>query len=277
MKKWILSGIGYLLIVVIGYMIYSTLFQDDVAQTEDSHGEHEVVNENETDSHGHGDHQDENPTGVSEVKVDLIVEGDEMRIALTNLKGEPVTNLEINHEKLLHLIVVDEHLDQYYHLHPEEVGTGQFMVKHSFKEGAYKAFVDIKPSELSYTVSPIEFTIGNIEESHAHDHLEVDTEFQKTINDVTVSLNITSFKVQEDVTLTFSFPEGTNLEPYLGAMGHVVILDEEADNYIHVHPVSEEDTIFATSFPKAGIYKVWGEFQINGQVYTYPFVIEISE
>ena len=69
-----------------------------------------------------------------------------------------------------------------------------------------------------------------------------------------------------DLDLTYTFKDAatkapiTNLQPYLGAVGHVVILDEKADQYLHVHPVDEKssgpEAKFKTSFPKSGIYKV---------------------
>jgi len=68
----------------------------------------------------------------------------------------------------------------------------------------------------------------------------------------------------------------TNLTPYFRAMGHVVILDESAQNFLHVHPLNDQEPIFETEFQKPGIYKIWAEFKQNGKVRAFPFVVEIK-
>lgn len=34
---------------------------------------------------------------------------------------------------------------------------------------------------------------------------------------------------------------------------------------------------FMTSFPKSGLYKIWGQFQQNGKVFTVPFTINVPK
>ena len=70
-----------------------------------------------------------------------------------------------------------------------------------------------------------------------------------------------------------------DLQPYLGAMGHLVIISADGREYVHAHPLSEAKTApdgaveFAAHFPKSGIYKAWGQFQRDGSVFTVPFVL----
>jgi hypothetical protein len=274
MKKWVFAAIGYLLVVIVGYSIYSAIASSaDSHATEENHGGHQS---NESEKQGHGDHDGHGAAGDSEVQVELESSTDKLTILLTDQQGKPVEELEINHDKLVHLIIVDQHLEQYVHLHPEKTEAGVYVVQHQLEEGAYKAFVDIKPKGLAYTVAPLAFSIGDVGEGHGHKQLKVDTELQKTINDVTVDFNPSSLKANENITFTFTFPAGIELQPYLGAMGHVVILDETGTNYIHVHPLTNTDTIFETSFPSPGVYRLWAEFKIDNEVFTYPFTINIE-
>ena len=71
----------------------------------------------------------------------------------------------------------------------------------------------------------------------------------------------------------------TNLQQYLGAAGHVVALTEDAEQYLHVHPMEEKatgpDAKFMTTFPKGGIYKLWGQFKHENELLIVPFVIEV--
>lgn len=45
-----------------------------------------------------------------------------------NKAGNPVNELEVNHEKLHDFIIVDERLQKYYHLHTVKTGNGEFSV-----------------------------------------------------------------------------------------------------------------------------------------------------
>ncbi|WP_088105575.1 hypothetical protein [Halalkalibacter urbisdiaboli] len=267
MKKWMFSAIAYLIIIIGGYVVITGIIEDS-GEDELPEGHHE------SEDHAHNGHQDRS-NEESDVKVLLEADDEVMMISLTDQSGQPVTDLEINHEKLLHLIIVDEHLNEYVHLHPEEIDEGMFQVLHQLQPGSYKAFIDIKPANLSYSVKPIEFSIGEVEHAHEHGELEVDTEFTKTVNGHEVTLNMSTHKAAEEVQLAFDLDLEV-VEPYLGAMGHVVILDEQAQTYLHVHPINEDEPIFETVFPEPGVYKLWAEFKQAGTVNVYPFVISVD-
>jgi hypothetical protein len=83
MKKWVFAAVGYLLVVIIGYSIYSSLFS---ANTTDSHGE--LAHESTTDVHGaHAGHEATNEESGVNVKLEA-VDG-QLKISLTDLQGEP--------------------------------------------------------------------------------------------------------------------------------------------------------------------------------------------
>jgi len=286
MKKWVFSAVLYLVVVVAGYAVYEAVFgvnkgaehdaSKNVAEQKieehNSHASAGTKQQHEEDNHEHG----ETTSKENEIQVTIKEGNKQLFLTLKDDSGNPVTDLEINHEKLLHLIVVDEHLEQYHHLHPEEIAPGQFKVPSELEEGTYKAFVDIKSTSLQYEVQPISFIVGNPETSeHAHGSLQVDKELTKTVNKNKVSLITTNLTANEPVTLTFDVYKAV-LEPYLGAIGHVVILDEQAEEYLHVHPLNEHDPIFETQFPHPGIYKIWAEFQQGGKVTVYPFVVKVK-
>ncbi|MBM7649792.1 hypothetical protein JOC78_002776 [Bacillus ectoiniformans] len=290
MKKWMFSALAYLALVIAGYFSYEVLFGEE--KNEEVHGEghtsSEIVYEDETkdhddhktestdshseEAHGHG----EKTSKETEVNVTVKEDNGQLILTLKDPAGQPLTDLEINHEKLLHLIVVDEHLDQYYHLHPEETAPGQFETASTLKEGTYKAFVDIKPKNLDYEVQPLAFSVGTpAADEHSHGSLKADQLLEKTVDGNMVTLETSPLVKNEPVTLTFDV-HGAELEPFLGAMGHVVILDEEANEYLHVHPADEKRPVFETEFSQPGIYKIWAEFQKNGKVTVYPFVVEVK-
>jgi hypothetical protein len=287
MKKWAISAVVYLLIVIVGYTVYANLAGEKAAPVHEqgaAHNESKVDTQEEGEAHEqgghgtahddqHGDHGDHG-AAESEVIANIDVSSNEMTISLQDQQGNAVEELEVNHEKLLHLIVVDDHLEKYVHLHPEQTGSGTFNINHSLPNGSYKAFIDIKPKNLSYAVHPISFTIGEQKKEHAHPQLTADAVLEQQVDDYKVTLQPSELKAGQGVTLTFDL-HGKQPEPYLGAQGHVVILDESGERYLHVHPANEEDTIFETSFDKPGLYKIWAEFKQDGTVRVFPFVVEV--
>lgn len=298
MKKWAIAGIIYVTVLILGFQAYDTWIAKDkstAAQT-DSHGDNMNMGgtkNNQEVSGGHqkgetGSHQREDNGGGhahehtsgnhdgSEVNTFVKIDKSNIKIFLKDKAGNSIDELEVNHEKELHLIIVDEQLQKYYHVHPARTGEGEFTIENILPDGFYKAFIDIKPNNFAYKVEPVPFIVGNPSAAtHVHE-LVPDTNFSKTVDGETVTLNVSSFKAGEPVTFSFDLDK-TNLTPYLGAMGHVVILDEYGKEFLHVHPSNENEPIFETSFDKPGIYKIWAEFKQNGTVRAFPFVIEIKE
>ncbi|WP_028777034.1 hypothetical protein [Shimazuella kribbensis] len=225
------------------------------------------------ENHHHHHHTTANNTNNTlNVKVDY--QNEIITIDLKDNENNP-PELEINHEKRLHLIVVSADLKEYYHLHPIDKGNGIFEQAFKLKDNAYKVFVDIQPKNIAYHNKAIELEVGQSHSVHHIHPLEVDTTFVKSIDNKTVELTIDSLGVHQNTTFRFDSKNGKP-DPYLGALGHVVILDESAETFIHVHPKSENETVFETHFMKPGIYKLWGEFKFGEQVHAYPFVIEVK-
>lgn len=212
-------------------------------------------------------------------------ENTELRVRITDQNGAPVNQFDISHEKLLHLIIVNRDLSYFSHIHPEFKGDGTFAIQTAFPAGGtYKVFADFKPAGGSGTTWSEWVDVGGTEGEHVP--VTPDSSLVKQVDDKEIELSMSGVKAKEEVLLTFEIrdaktKEGINdLEPYLGAVGHVVILSEDAGQYLHVHPLDEKATgpkaQFATSFPKSGIYKIWGQFQHKGKVFTVPFVVKVN-
>ncbi len=290
MRKWAIAGILYVTVVIFGFQAYDQWVVEDqgsAAQAE-SKGDKMEMGENKSNQKMSGGHQQEEKASThghemasgnhegSEVNVFVQNDKNNLKIFLKDKAGNPIDELEVNHEKELHLIIVDEQLQKYYHVHPKRTGKGEFTIKNTLPDGFYKAFIDIKPTYFAYKVEPVPFIVGNPNETNDGHKLIPDTKFSKVVDGETVSLKVSSFKAGEPVTISFDLDQ-TNLTPYLGAMGHVVILDEYGKEFLHVHPSNDHEPIFETSFEKPGIYKIWAEFKQNGKVRAFPFVIEIKE
>ncbi|HYK75294.1 MAG TPA: hypothetical protein VEV44_19535, partial [Pseudoneobacillus sp.] len=274
----------YLLVVMGAYYAYASFTG---VNPEDS--SHSAANTNHSTNAEHSDDGEEtgheaehsehgtSTTENSEVVPMVHEENEELVITLKDHQGNPVTesDIEVNHEKLMHLIVVSTDLKEYKHLHPESNEPGVFKVSHSLEDGEYKAFVDIKPKDLTYKVEPINIKLGSQHDEHEQRTLQPDVNLVKQVGNHQVEMKPSSLKANEEIQLKFDL-NGEIPEQHLGALGHVVILDEHAENYIHVHPLHGDEPIFETQFTKPGIYKIWAEFKFNGEVFVFPYVVKIE-
>lgn len=188
--------------------------------------------------------------------------------------------LNATHEKLMHLIVVSEDLNEYYHLHPIQKNASTFESNIDLTGHLYRSFVDINPKGKTYIIEPIPFEVGSASQMHYKDMnpvLQIDKESTKEIGEKKVEFKPDDpLQVGKDIKLTFNI-ENAMPEPYLGALGHVVIIDDKVQEFIHVHPISDDETVFEAHFSKPGIYKLWAEFKIDGEVFTFPYVIEVKK
>jgi hypothetical protein len=207
-----------------------------------------------------------------------------IRLTVTN-NGARVENFEVSHEKLLHLIVVSKDLSYFNHIHPEYKGDGVFEIKNELPAGGeYRMVADFKPTNGSSMSKMAWVTVeGDTAQPIA---VTVDEILEKTVEGTHVALSIEPGPAAgEKCTLKFTLTDGdtqlpiSDLEPYLGSIGHVVVLSEDGERYLHVHALegqgSGPEALFETEFPESGVYKIWGQFQRNGKVVTVPFVVEV--
>jgi hypothetical protein len=70
-----------------------------------------------------------------------------------------------------------------------------------------------------------------------------------------------------------------DLEPYLGALGHLVALREGDLAFLHVHPETENGSgpriAFRAAFPSQGRYRLFLQFAHAGAVQTAAFTVEV--
>ncbi|WP_233531229.1 hypothetical protein [Paenibacillus alkalitolerans] len=216
-----------------------------------------------------------NPTGGQDT---------ELAVRIQDTNGKAVGEFDINHEKLMHLIIVSRDLSYFGHIHPDYQGAGTFTVSTRFPSGGeYKIFADFVPAGSSQTTISKWIRADGKEKAGAS--IKPDEKLVKAADGKEVELTADGLKANGEATLTFTIrdeatkEEIRDLEPYLGAVGHVVILSDDAEHYLHVHPADEKatgpDAVFMTSFPHAGTYKIWGQFQHEDEVFTVPFVVQV--
>ena len=224
---------------------------------------------------------------------DRIVPGKEalLQFGLLAPDGSPVKDLEIVHEKLLHLLVVSEDLSWFAHEHPVAGEGGRFTLGLTFpRAGAYTLFHDFTPAKAGMQVVPVEVPV--VGQRPAPLALTPTRERVQQIDGYDIELKtgetVRSLQMEQ---LTFRISRNdeavTDLEPYLGALGHLIIISRDRKQFVHSHPLpraadqgtgeaaSGPEVVFNAQFPAAGLYKAWGQFQHKGKVITAPFVFDV--
>lgn len=191
---------------------------------------------------------------------------------------------DVEHDKRLHLIVVRRDLTGFQHVHPELGADGRWTTAVDLDPGAWRVFADFKaadgPALTLGTDLTVPGTVGDVRP--VGDDVRTSSVGGY---DVTLAGDLEG-GTASDLTLTVT-RDGepvTDLEPYLGAFGHLVALREGDLAYLHVHPHEEAHdgdaggpTIdFTAEVPSAGRYRLFLDFKADGVVRTATFDLEAS-
>ena len=185
------------------------------------------------------------------------------------------------HERPLHLIVVSRDLGVFRHVHPILGGDGVWQVGlDPLPPGPYRAFADFA------AVDGPELTLGHAVTVTGESSPRPVPAPRPTdvVGGYQVDLTGTPRAGGEDeVTLTVR-RDGrpvADLEPYLGALGHLVAIRASDLAYLHVHPLEGPagpgQVPFAVEAPSAGTYRLFFDFSHQGTVRTAAFTVEVAD
>lgn len=206
----------------------------------------------------------------------------EFRFRVDGPDGTPVTSYAVVHDKPMHLIVVRRDLSGYQHLHPTMDPDGTWRVDLTLDApGVYRAYADFavigaNGAQTALTLGTDLTVAGGYEPSPLPAPAQESTVDGFTVGyEGTPRVGVTQpllFRVSADGAPV------TNLERYLGAYGHLVVLREGDLGYVHVHP--EEQLVdgaikFWLAVPSPGRYRMFLDFQVGGTVRTAEFTLEI--
>ena len=212
-------------------------------------------------------------------------------------EGNVLKEFETAHEKIMHFIVVRKDLANFAHVHPEfNATTGEFtLVDLTFPfDGEYRLFADFTPttSQIGSDGARLPVTVYHDVEVGNLDNYKPqslgDSTSIKTVDDYQVALSSDAALVTgKESLLMFAIGQAgqpvTDLEQYLGSLGHAVILREGDFQFIHTHPVDDPMASqtgyahFMVSFAEAGKYKVFMQFQHQGKIMTSDFIVNVAQ
>jgi Cu+-exporting ATPase len=212
--------------------------------------------------------------------------------------GRPVSDLRLTHSVFMHLIATRADLATFTHVHPEPTGTaGELAVEMTF------------PTPGRYIVNTEFRRNGQMADIHDRQLVTIDgpAPARQPVTPGPRSITVDGVRVelhgqaQAGATsdLTFSLTDARtgqpqrNLQPYLAAAGHVVIMRADGQTFAHEHADVRDSSgapVFAlpgttfgaglpvhVHFEVAGTYRLWGQFRLgSGQVITAPFTVEAA-
>ena len=188
--------------------------------------------------------------------------------------GRDVRAFDELHERRMHLILVRRDLTGFQHFHPVVRPDGLWTTTLTLdKPGAYRAFADFS-SRGQRTVLAVDLAASGMAvlqplpapaaRAGVGDGYEVALETNRIAPGQPSML---SFRVRRDA-------RAVQVDPYLGARGHLVVLREGDLGYLHTHP-EDDELHFEATFPSAGRYRAFLQFVHGGRVHTAAFTLEV--
>ncbi|WP_217231891.1 hypothetical protein [Streptomyces anulatus] len=209
----------------------------------------------------------------------------ELRFAVVDEDtSRKVTTFRREHDKELHLIVASSDLTTYRHLHPERAADGTWSTPVELPEaGGYRVFADFTPDAKN--AEGVTLGADLAVSGDASPEALPDAERTVTVDGYEVTLDGAlrpgagselKLEVEKDGKPV------TDLQPYLGAYGHLVALRAGDLAYLHVHPNGEPgdgrtkpgpEVSFTATAPSKGAYRLFLDFQHEGKVRTAAFTV----
>jgi hypothetical protein len=223
-----------------------------------------------------------------------------------------IEKFEVVHDRQYHLFVISQDMEHFEHIHPEQLKDGSWTIDVTLpKPGYYKVLSDFLPrgGSTQFIARPLVTAgyAGDLAGDSAH--LVPDTVLRKTVKDITadVTFDPPAFTAGLYGHLTFHLTDSTtgrpitDLQPYLGAFGHTLIMSEDMADYVHSHPIDVSATdeegpkqfmlpadvdpetlrggpevTFEGLMPKPGRYRAWTQFRRNNNLYTFAVTFSVA-
>jgi hypothetical protein len=193
---------------------------------------------------------------------------------IVDRRGQTVRDFDVEHTKRMHFIVVRRDMTGFQHLHPTEGRDGTWSVPVTLRDaGSYRVFADFSTGGTPHTLADDVSVDGSVRSQPlpaAVDGTDVDG--------LRVRLTEGATKAGSESGLAFDVTRNGRpvaVEEYLGAKGHLVALRQGDLAFLHVHP-DESRLKFMATFPTAGRYRLFLQFQAQGRVHTAAFTQEVS-
>jgi hypothetical protein len=198
-----------------------------------------------------------------------------LRFVIDGPDGELVTAYDEVHDQRLHLVKIRRDGAAYQHVHPTLRADGTWTARLTLTPGTSRVFADFTPTDGPALVLGTDVQLdGDYEPAEPPPVTRTATvgPYQVTLDGDLAAGEASPLTA----TITRDGEPVTDLQPYLGAYGHLVALREGDLAYLHVHPEEAEagpEIPFVAEVPSDGRYRLFLEFRHRGVVRTVGFVL----
>jgi hypothetical protein len=208
-----------------------------------------------------------------------------LRFTVRDDASRTVPELALSHEKPMHLMIASTDLQLFAHVHPVADG-GSFSLEHTFEAGGdYFLIADYQQPGRGQVVDRHRVRVeGAVRPAQP---LAESARVQRADRLQLTMRSDSELRAGEPVLLHFDAVDTvtgepvTDLEPYLGARAHFMVLSGDGEDFVHAHAMDEStapSTVSAHAvYPRPGLYKLWAQMQRRGEVITVPFVLRVDE
>lgn len=196
--------------------------------------------------------------------------------------GQAVTGFTTAHEKQLHLIVVRRDLSGFQHVHPTMAADGTWSVAVDLsRPGQWRMFADFDPEGA--TEGLVLGTDLAVPGDYAPEPVPAPQDAASVAGHTVRAAGELATRGTSPVDFTITRDGSTvDLEPYLGADGHLVVLREGDLAYAHAHAIPSGGTTtpdtgsvgFQVQAPGPGRYRMFLDFRTSGTVHTAAFTAD---
>ena len=232
--------------------------------------------------------------------------------------GEPVEDFEIVHDQPYHLFVISQDLEHFEHIHPLRGPDGSWSIDVVLpRPGYYRVISDFVPRGGTAQLIARPLVTAAYDGDLAADgaRLVPDATPSKTVDGLTATLTYDppTFVSGLYGHLSYYLTDAStarpviDLQPYLGAFGHTLIVSEDLVDYVHSHPIDlttpydegsgpklfmlpmhaghsghEEfrggpEVTFDGLMPRPGRYRAFTQFRWRDEIRTFAFTFDVAD
>ena len=227
--------------------------------------------------------------------------------------GERIRNFLTVHDKQYHLFVVSQDMAHFEHIHPEQEADGAWSIEVTLpRAGYYTVLSDFVPNGGSLQFIARTLVTAGYEGDLAADsaRLTADEASTQSIGNLTATLSYdpAPFVAGLYGHLNFHLTDRltgrpvTDLQPYLAAFGHTLVLSEDMRDFVHAHPIDLTDVLdddggprlfmlpigvdpetlrggpdvtFDGLMPRPGRFRAFTQFRRYDQLHTFQFTFNV--
>lgn len=183
-------------------------------------------------------------------------------------QGTPVDDLQVEHEKLMHVIAVREDLGVFLHLHSQRAAPGLWEIIHTFTNaGRYQVWSDIKHRGTVYSFAQPRLVVAGERQAVPRGPVP---KLEDEIDGYHVALipaqSLVAGRTNSfEVAVRDGLGNQVGTEFFLGALMHLIIVKDDLSTYAHAHAAehvkSRQPVSFQHVFSRPGDYKIFAQFR----------------